>query len=220
MLFRSWLPVVYMLDDQAGAADIIRTNGVIDVTATFGTPRADQAFGLAYSNFIGAPVSDALRPYITGRINDDQVESKRFEVFRLPAADNQSSVRFRLVQAGTASWYWGIDNWGLYIIPYTDMALGLLKNQATGSNTSVALSLSVNGRPLSAVANSSFVPPGPETGSVAFGAFPINLGSAGFTTLHAGQTNHLDFIGMDPGRIMRSFSTAIKERATVRPAIF
>ena len=146
----TWLPVIYMLDDQGGAADIIRTNGVIDVAATLGTPRADQAFGLAYSNFIGAVVSDALRPYISGRINDDTVESKRVEVFRLPAADNQPNVRFRLFQAGTASWYWGIDNWGLYSLPDPDVVSGKLKHQASGTNTSVTLALSVKGRPLSA----------------------------------------------------------------------
>ncbi len=191
----TWLPVIYMLDDQGGAADIIRTNGVIDVAATFGTPRADQAFGLAYSNFIGAVVSDALRPYISGRINDDQVESKRVEVFRLPAADNQPNVRFRLVQAGTASWYWGIDNWGLY----SDVASGQLINQASGSNTSVTLALLVNGRPLSAVATApGFVPPGPETGSPAYNAFPISLDAAGYTTLYAGKTNTLDLTGLDP----------------------
>jgi len=197
----TWLPVIYMLDDQGGTADIIRTNGVIDVWATFGTARADQAFGLAYSNFIGANVSDALRPYISGRINDDQVESKRVEVFRLPAADGQPNVRFRLFQAGTASWYWGIDNWGLYSLPYTDVASGRLKNQANGANTGVALGLSVNGRPLSAVTTPGFVPPAPETGSPAYNAFPIRLESAGFTTLYPGQTNYLDVTGLDPQKV-------------------
>lgn len=194
----SWLPVIYMLDDQGGAADIIRTNGVIDVAATLGTPRADQAFGLAYSNFIGAVVSDALRPYISGRINDDTVESKRVEVFRLPAADNQPNVRFRLFQAGTASWYWGIDNWGLYSLPDPEVVSGKLKHQASGTNTSVTLALSVKGRPLSAVSPPGFVPLGPETGSPAYNAFPISLDTAGYTTLYPGQTNTLDLTGLDP----------------------
>lgn len=197
----TWLPVVYMLDDKGGTGDIVRTDGVVDVWATFGTARADQPFGLAYSNFIASAVSDALRPCISGRIDDDQVESKRVEVFRLPAADNQSNVRFRLFQAGTASWYWGIDNWGLYSLPYADQATGQLKNQTNGSNTSVTLSLSVAGRPLSAVASSSSVPPGPETGSPAYNTFPINLDSAGLTTLYAGQTNYLDFTGLNPQRV-------------------
>ena len=197
----TWLPVLYMLDDQGGAADIIRTNGVIDVGATFGTPRSDQAFGLAYGNFIAASVSDALRPYISGRINDDQAESKRVEVFRLPAADNQPNVRFRLFQAGTASWYWGIDNWGLYSLPYTDVASGQLKNQANGANTSVTLTLSETGRPLSARAPTVFAPAAPETGSPAYNAFPVNLDSAGFTTLYASQTNYLDLTGLNPQKV-------------------
>jgi len=194
----TWLPVIYMLDDQGGAADIIRTNGVIDVAATLGTPRADQAFGLAYSNFIGAVVSDALRPCISGRINDDTVESKRVEVFRLPAADNQANLRFRLVHAGTASWYWGIDNWGLYSLPDLDVVSGKLKHQANGTNTSVTLTLVAKGRPLSAVSPPSFVPQGPETGSPAYNAFPVSLDTAGYTTLYPGQTNTLDLTGLDP----------------------
>jgi hypothetical protein len=197
----TWLPVIYMLDDQGGAADIVRTNGVIDVGATFGTARADQAFGLAYSNFIAAPVSEALRPYISGRINDDQVESKRVEVFRLPAADNRPNVRFRLFQAGTASWYWGIDNWGLYSLTYDDVASGQLKNQINGTNTSVTLTLSAGGRPLSAMAPTVFAPAGPETGSPAYNAFPISLDSAGFTTLYASQTHYLDLTGLNPQKV-------------------
>jgi hypothetical protein len=197
----TWLPVIYMLDDQGGTGDIVRNNGVIDVGATFGTPRSDQAFGLAFSNFIAAPISDALRPYISGRINDDPVESKRVEVFRLPAADNQSNVRFRLFQAGTASWYWGIDNWGLYSLPYSDVASGQLKSQANGTNTGVTLTLSATGRPLSAMAPTVVVPAAPETGSPAYNAFPINLDSAGFTTLYASQTNYLDLTGLNPQKV-------------------
>ncbi len=112
----NWLPALYMLDDQNEAADIIRTNGIIDIRATFGTARADQAYGLAYSNFIGAPVSAALIPFVSGRINDDLVESIRVEVLRLAAADGQPMVRLRFMQAGTASWWFGIDDVGLYTI--------------------------------------------------------------------------------------------------------
>ena len=36
--------------------------------------------------------------------------------FRLPKADNQSKVRLRFAQAGTGSWYFGIDNVGFYSI--------------------------------------------------------------------------------------------------------
>jgi len=194
----SWLPVVYMLDDQGGAADVIRTNGVIDVWATFGTARSDQAFGMAYSNFLAAPVSEALRPYISGRINDDAVESKRVEVFRLPAADNQPNVRFRLFQAGTASWYWGIDHWGLYSVPYTDVATGTLQNQTNGASTGITLTLSAGGRPLSAVAVTPTLPPAPEAGSPANTAFAVDLSTAGASTLYASQVNFLDLAGLNP----------------------
>src|SRR5688572_1813114 len=43
--------------------------------------------------------------------------SKRVELYWLPSADNQANVRLRFVHAGTDSWYWGIDNVGLYSMP-------------------------------------------------------------------------------------------------------
>ncbi len=110
----NWLPVLYMLDDQNQAADVIRTNGVVDVGATFLTARADQAYGSNYGTYIGAPVSAALIPFVSGRINDDLRESIRVEVIRLPLADNQPNVSLRFMQAGTASWWFGIDEVGLY----------------------------------------------------------------------------------------------------------
>jgi hypothetical protein len=112
----TWLPVIYYLDDQNQAADVIRTNGVVDVTATLGTVRADHAYGLAYSNFIGASVSASLTPYIAGRINDDTKDGKRVEVVRLSKADGQKHVQFRFGYAGTGSWYFGVDDFGLYSI--------------------------------------------------------------------------------------------------------
>lgn len=113
----TWLPVIYYLDDENQTADVIRTNGVVDVTATLGTARSDQPWGgLAYSNFIGAPVSASLTPYIAGRINDNTKDGKRIEVVRLSKADGQSKVRFRFGYAGTGSWYFGVDDFGLYSI--------------------------------------------------------------------------------------------------------
>lgn len=191
----TWLPVLYMVDRDDLVLDV---TGNVDAVATLNTARDDQPYGLAYSAWLGAPVTAALAPYLSGRVNDDQTESKRVEVFRLPAADNQPDVRFRLFQAGTASWYWGIDNWGLYAIPYSDVSAGRLKDQTNGANTSVSLVFTLNGRPLSAQTPAIAVPSGPETGSPAFNAFPLNLDSAGATTLYAGQTNYLDFTGMDP----------------------
>jgi len=116
---------------------VIRTNGVVDVKATFGTPRPNQAgfytnppyttftTGLAYSNFIAAPVSAALIPYVQGRINDDDdfdatgvYGSRKIELVRLPAADGSAHVRFRFSYAGTCSWFFGIDDLGLYEIGF------------------------------------------------------------------------------------------------------
>jgi hypothetical protein len=57
-----------------------------------------------------------LAPYIEGRVNDDLVESHRVELYPLPLAANHSQVKFRFMQAGTGSWYWGFDNLGIYSI--------------------------------------------------------------------------------------------------------
>ncbi len=129
---QSWLPVVYMLDDQGGTADIVRvTNDLgqvsIDAAATLNkpqtdTPQVDDGTGTGttrrtfWYEFIEARPLESLGPYIDGRINDDPTESKRVELFRVPQADNQAQVRFRFVQAGTGSWYSGFDNFGLYSI--------------------------------------------------------------------------------------------------------
>jgi hypothetical protein len=122
----NWLPVIYMIDND----DIVRdAGGNIDAVVTLNTARADQAYGLAYGAFIAAPLSSALAPFISGRVNDDQVESKRVEVFRLPSADNRPSVRFRFLQTGSCSWYWGIDDLGLYSIPpYPPRFLSVVRN--------------------------------------------------------------------------------------------
>jgi hypothetical protein len=136
----TWLPVIYYLDDQNGAADVIRTNGVIDVTATFGTPRADQAYGLSFGSFIGAKVGTNLIPYIAGRINDSVVDGKRIEFVRIPMADNQSTVRFRFCQAGTGSWYFGIDDFGIYSVNNPVIATQPA-SQSANANTAVTFSV-------------------------------------------------------------------------------
>ncbi len=123
----NWLPILYMID----AADIILgTDGKIDAVATMNEPHTADAAkyidpdsgeekGGTYGAFIGAPITADLAPYISGRVNDDQVESKRVEFFRIDKADNQAKVRFRFAQAGTASWYFGIDNFALYSVTQT-----------------------------------------------------------------------------------------------------
>ncbi|MBI3849212.1 MAG: hypothetical protein HY298_02815 [Verrucomicrobia bacterium] len=110
----SWLPVVYMLDQDDA---FIGSMGVVDAVSALNTPHTDAAFGASYGTFIRAPISQALAPFISPRIDDDPLESKRVELFPLPAAANQPNVRFRFAQAGTGSWYFGVDHFGLYSIP-------------------------------------------------------------------------------------------------------
>jgi hypothetical protein len=109
----TWLPALYMLDGP----DVIRDgSGVIDAVATLTTARGDQAYAQSYGSFIGAVVSQNLAPFISARVNDDARESKRVEFLRLAQADNQPKVRLRFAQYGTGSWYFGIDEVGLYSV--------------------------------------------------------------------------------------------------------
>ncbi len=118
----TWLPVAYLIDQD----DIVRTEaGDVDAEATLNAERGDVArytdengseLGGTYGAFLGAPISAELAPFIQGRRNDDSSGSKRIEKFRLPQADNQSKVRLRFAHAGTDSWYWGLDDIGLYSI--------------------------------------------------------------------------------------------------------
>lgn len=129
---QTWLPVVYMLD----APDVIKDgNGNIDGYATFSTPHSDVAVytdpmtgekrGGFFGAFIGVQSNlwSTLGTYISPRVNDHATESKRVELFPLPAAENHVVV-VRFVQAGTGSWFWGIDNLGLYSV--NDPALGVV----------------------------------------------------------------------------------------------
>ena len=112
--------------------DLVRKDdGSIDAEATLTAARDDTAVytdpvpgqvGLSYGAFVKAARATwpDLAPYISGRINDDQMESKRIEKFRLPLADNQSRVKLRFFQAGTGSWFFGVDNVGLYSIQTID----------------------------------------------------------------------------------------------------
>jgi len=116
----TWLPIVYMLDGP----DVLRdANGNIDASNTMAFDYTSNGFQAPpppgnYGAFIGVSSSQwsTLAPYISTRINDNPVESKRVELYRLAAADNQSHVRFRFAHAGTDSWYFGVDEFGLYSI--------------------------------------------------------------------------------------------------------
>jgi hypothetical protein len=121
----TWLPVLYMVEE----ADVIRDGGGnIDALTTLNTARGDQPtyfdpmagqiVGGHYGAFIGVASNQwsTLGPYISGRDDDNPRESKRVELFRLPAADHQAKVRLRFAHAGADSWYFGLDNVGLYQI--------------------------------------------------------------------------------------------------------
>ena len=126
---QTWLPIAYFLDgpDVLTTTNEVTGEVTVDAIATFTTERGDIARytdpdtgeekGGSYGAFIAAPLSEDLAPFIQRRVNDDPVESKRVELFRLPAADNQPKVRLRFAHAGTDSWYFGLDNVGLYSIP-------------------------------------------------------------------------------------------------------
>lgn len=116
----SWGPVVYFLDTPDV---ILNTNGVgVDGYRTFtrvddsGVPTADgrNASGGTYGEHILSRPFDALGAFVSARANDSLTDSKRWEQFRLGVADNQARVRFRFALVGTASWFWGVDDFSLY----------------------------------------------------------------------------------------------------------
>lgn len=127
----TWLPVFYLLvgGDIVTTTDEITGATTVDAEATFTTELNDIArwidpdtgetlFG-TYGSFIKAPITPALAPFIQARDDDNPASSKRIELHRLTQADNQKTVRFRFATAGTDSWYWGIDDFGLYSITGT-----------------------------------------------------------------------------------------------------
>ena len=96
-------------------------------------PDTFEEVGGFYGAYIGAEIGEELAPYISGRIDDNQTESKRYELFRLPEADGEKTVRFRIATSGTWSWYWGIDNFGLYSIAPSSMPEVVEASPAAGS---------------------------------------------------------------------------------------
>lgn len=141
----SWKPVFYLLHsgDIVKATDPATGVEVVDAEATFNTERGDVArwtdpdtgetLGGTYAAYIAAPVTPALAPYIQARLDDNPVESKRVEYYLIPGADNQKTVRFRFSHSGTDSWYWGIDDFGLYqasVTPVEQPALTIARTAA------------------------------------------------------------------------------------------
>ncbi len=128
----TWLPVVYLIN---GPALIFDAHGNVDAYATLATdhsagqtrltdvpvyndPNTGLNVGGNYGAFVGVASNlwAGLAPNLSARVDDDQVESKRIELYRLQGADNQAHVRLRFGYAGTDSWYWGIDDFGLYSV--------------------------------------------------------------------------------------------------------
>jgi hypothetical protein len=117
----TWLPALYMLD----VPDVLMNGTSIDASNTFAAIYSDVPNLEAgttgngnYGQFIGVSSSQwaTVGPFISPRVNDDGTSSKRVEILRLAQADNQAAVRFRFANMGTYSWYWGVDNVGLYSI--------------------------------------------------------------------------------------------------------
>src|SRR5206468_7397010 len=117
-----WLPALYMLD---GPDILLDSAGNIDASNTFAmvysdVPNVDAGTPTDgyYGQFIGVKSNlwSTLAPFLSARVNDDEVESKRVEILRLAQADNQPAVRFRMAMAGSFGWYFGIDSFGLYSI--------------------------------------------------------------------------------------------------------
>ncbi|HEV7925962.1 MAG TPA: hypothetical protein VGR14_11430, partial [Verrucomicrobiae bacterium] len=140
-----WQPLLYLVmgeSDSQGPSMIVHdANGNLDVAATmaFGinpryTNSHSQVVGGSIGAFVGPPITQALAPYIEGRVNDEDHESMRFEAYAVPGADNQPSVQFRFFQVGTGSWFWGIDDLGIYSIPSIVSGLGPLTAQLSGEN--------------------------------------------------------------------------------------
>jgi hypothetical protein len=153
----TWRPIVYMLDrpdvllDSQGNIDASNTMAFSYPLNVFQSPPAPGNYGA----FIGVDQGQwsTLAPYISPRVDDDPVESKRVELFRLAAADNQSHVRFRFAHAGTDSWYFGVDEFGIYSIPSVPPPVATAPTPAAqtilaGNNTAISVT-AVGSGPLS-----------------------------------------------------------------------
>lgn len=119
---KNWLPGAYyhfrtLSLNPDGSYDAVTmlndpNNGHVPTWTVPGIPGVS---GGTFGGGIGAPVSQALAPYIANRANE--VQARRVEAIRLFQAGNQSDVRIRFSHIGSCGWEWGIDNVAIYDIP-------------------------------------------------------------------------------------------------------
>ncbi len=151
----TWLPLRYMINK----GDIVlKEDTSVDAEATFTTtagdiavytdPDSGEQVGGFYGAFIG-PKQETwkdLAPYIVGKADDDQLDAKEVLLLKMPQADNQAKVRVRFIQAGTGSWYFGIDNFGLYsITAITPAAASKPDDQTAAIGNSATFTTTVSG---------------------------------------------------------------------------
>lgn len=112
---QSWRPALYLLDSP----DVVRDGGgTVDGQATFtrqdpdGVPTANgqsNSTGTYGEHILSRPF-ESLGPFVSARVNDDSLGSRRLERLRLPHADGQARVRLRFALVGSSSWFWGLDD--------------------------------------------------------------------------------------------------------------
>lgn len=157
----TWHPVVYFLPDSDGqdfTSGVVVSNadGTINAVATFASTAHGPAYGLPYGTFILAPITTNLDGYIVPEPDDEAnitIESgvahnawigKDIEIHRLPLADNSAHVILRFLQTGTGSWYFGIDDLGLYSIN-TPVVTTQPASQTVDAGTPATFSVVANG---------------------------------------------------------------------------
>jgi hypothetical protein len=193
----TWLPVAYFLDgpDIVTVTDELTGEVTVDAVATLTAEHGDVARyldpetfeekGGTYGAFIAAEISPALAPFLEARVDDNPTESKRLELYRLAAADNQAVVRFRFAHAGTDSWYFGLDNFGLYSIPATPVEPPSLTWVRAGAELTLSWPASATGFVLEsspALAPAAWSPVGGVSGN---SVTVSPSGAAGFYRLRA-----------------------------------
>jgi WD40 repeat protein/tetratricopeptide (TPR) repeat protein len=143
---KTWKPVVYLIDAREIVYD---TSGGVDAVATLTKERRAVPWyidsqgrlrGANYADYIHAEIGPELAACIDGRRAGHLTDSRRIEVFRLPVADGQKTVRLRFVRisAPSAGRLWGVDHLGLYEIPDGVASTPLEKVDSTSDPTVLA----------------------------------------------------------------------------------